>query len=334
MITEKKIFIKKIVVFMVILTLIIIILNAVYWKIVIEKKNVYRAEKAYLDVIQQNKTIDYAFFGDSHTRDAVNPAYINSSFNFGTGDENYIKTYYKIKRLLDNNDNNNNNIKIKMLFLEIDPHSFSPVLFDQQRVMSDIWLYSQFIPTNEIKRFTNKTTISIYLESNLPVLGNGEDFAVLLIKNHNMYRGWYNDTRNFSAGNKDKIAEKDIEEHFKETNKFADPIALEYFEKIILLADENKIPITIVRYPLSYEYNKELMKANFSEAEFYSKIIAIMNKHLKEYNKLDYHKIYENNSDYFADSHHLNGAGSIIFTKQLNIDNNIYNKEKAVKISN
>ena len=101
-----------------------------------------------------------------------------------------------------------------------------------------------------------------------------------------MYRGWYNDTRNFSAGNKDKIAEKDIEEHFKETNKFADPIALEYFEKIILLADENKIPITIVRYPLSYEYNKELMKANFSEAEFYSKIIAIMNKHLKEYNKL------------------------------------------------
>ncbi|MBI5392784.1 hypothetical protein HZA96_02850 [Candidatus Woesearchaeota archaeon] len=315
MITDQKLFLRKTAVFIIILVIIVIIINTAYWKIVIEKKNVYRAEKEYLDAIKQNKIIDYAFYGDSHARDSINPKYIDNSFNFGTGDENYIKTYYKVKKLLDNNK------EVKRIFLEIDPHSFSSAPLSKQRIMSDNWLYSQFIPIKEIKKITNKSIISIYLESYLPVLGNGEDFAVLFIgKQTDMYYGWYNDTRNFSAENKSLIAQKDRKEQFTENDAFLNPIALEYFEKTIKLVDENHIPITLVRFPLSYEYNQELKKINFPEAEFYNEIAAITNKHLKEYNLLDYHKTYENNSEYFSNSHHLNGAGSIIFSEKINKD--------------
>ena len=83
---ESKIkFMKRGVVFIIVFLVILIILNNLYINNIELKKTIYRRKIEWQEHKQKlfNNTLDYAFFGDSHITDALNPKYINNSFNFG-----------------------------------------------------------------------------------------------------------------------------------------------------------------------------------------------------------------------------------------------------------
>ena len=100
---EHKIkFAKRMALFLLILIVLILTINMIYSKFILEKITIYRLDKIYNQYINNltEKELDFAFLGDSHTMMASNPQYIPNSFNFGLGAENYIITYYKLRHIL------------------------------------------------------------------------------------------------------------------------------------------------------------------------------------------------------------------------------------------
>ena len=77
---------KQTVIFLMSFIIILSFLNIIYINFVLIKKAEYRKQMAYEQFINlPNKTLDFAFFGSSHTNDGVNPTFISNSYNYGGG---------------------------------------------------------------------------------------------------------------------------------------------------------------------------------------------------------------------------------------------------------
>ena len=300
---EHKIrFIKRMSLFLLILIILILIINTIYTKSLIEKTIVYRQEQIYQQYINSlpESKLDFAFFGDSHTVMAINPRYILNSFNFGVGAENYIATYYKLRKILDENEEN---------------------LFPR------LWFYSDFVSYNEIQKIRGSSIISLWIESNFPFIGVGDEFRFVINKPElaNMYLGWVENKGNFSkVENKVESATKDVRYRFGEQERISN-ISFEYFIKTIELAMENNIHIIFIKYPLTKEHDSVITKKNITKEDYYETIFDGINKTIENYSVLDYYDLYFNNPEYFGDSDHLNWKGAEVFSKRLSHDLNSFN---------
>ena len=103
---DKIKFVKKGILFLMILAIMILFLNVVYINAVQHKLISYRKELLYREDVDtfKNKEIEFAFFGSSHLTYAVNPLYIHNSYNFGINHGNYLEIYYKLKKLVEKDD--------------------------------------------------------------------------------------------------------------------------------------------------------------------------------------------------------------------------------------
>jgi hypothetical protein len=73
---------------------ILLILNGIYFKYIINKRIEYKKEKAYQEYLFNNNKIDFAFLGDSHTAWGMNTDDINNSYNYAANGGSYYKLYY------------------------------------------------------------------------------------------------------------------------------------------------------------------------------------------------------------------------------------------------
>jgi hypothetical protein len=308
-------FIKKSIIFFALLLLLINVMNIVYVKEVLEKKWLYRKEIIFQEYISSlsNKRINFAFFGDSHTSDDVNPKFIPGAFNFAPGGENYIKTYYKVKRIL-----YDDKVKINNLVLEVDLHTFSTLLTEKPYLFNDLYLYSKFVPYNEIKKIRDDSIITLWTEANFPFVGNGEEFSILLSGSEltEIYLGWTKNEKNFSLVNRTDVAYKKYKEHFEGKSRISD-LSFEYFMRILRLARKNNINVIFIKYPVSKEYDEVITQHNITKNDYYNRIFNSTESILGQSLVLDYYDIFFNSSDYFADSDHLNYVGAEIFSKRV-----------------
>src|SRR4030042_4444222 len=116
---QESIFVKKTVIFLSILLVIIAILNVLYIKFIQPQEIVERREAGYRNLIAnlEEPVIDFLFLGDSRVEGGINPLYIDrTSFNFATGGQSYIETYYLLKKMLEND-----NVKFNNIILQLDP---------------------------------------------------------------------------------------------------------------------------------------------------------------------------------------------------------------------
>jgi hypothetical protein len=314
---DNKKIIKKGLVLVISIILILLILNSFYIHLIEKNKIIFRKElewQNYRLELQDNK-LDYAFFGDSHARQDLNPEFINNSFNFGTSGEDYTETYYRILNLL-----KNDNIEINSFVLEIDSHSFSDKIRTNQRLFRNLHYYSDFVKLSKISEFRDESFLSVWIKSKFIVIGKGEEMISYLSSTEStqIKKGWTNSTRDFSKEkNKRKSAEARVNLLFSEEKKLLENRSLSHFLKIINLAEENNISIFLIMYPLSYEYNLELEKNNFSRKNHYEKLFYEIDKTGAKYKVLDYYNLFVNNPEYFDDSDHLNYNGAEILSKKV-----------------
>ncbi len=319
---EKLKFIKRSSLFLLIFFIILFILNTSYIHFIEKRKLVIRKEAEWQKFKSElpNNTLEYAFFGDSHARHSFNPRYLNNSFNFGTGGEDYIETYFKILKLL-----SKDKITIKNMVIEIDIHSFSAAMHYDKHLFRELYYYAKFVPITKIAELRNDSILSVFIRAKLPVIQKGAEIIRILAgggEKMPLYRGWVNFSGNFSTKNKEKIARDKFLHHFSDNPKLFQNKSVDYFLKILKLAKEKNISIIFIKYPLTREYDRELKEHNISRKKYYEHLFNIINKTGINYKVLDYYSLFFDKDGYFDDADHLNYIGAANLSVRIREDLN------------
>jgi len=310
MINEKVKFIWETSIFLAILIFCIFIINLFYIKkIEVEKLN-FKKEEDFQKYVKnlENREINYLFLGDSHTRDAVNPRYIDNSYNLGCASENYIKTYFKLKKAIKQDE-----IKIKNVILEIDLHT----LYYTANAEDVKFNFSY-------KNENNMALPSIIFNKLFLFIGHGNELFYLY--NHDIkteiYLGYTLRKINFANNNMQRIAKQKCYKHFN--GKYIQKNNMFYLLKTIQLAINNNIEINFIEYPISKAYDQETKNLRINRVEYYKNIFNEIDKAFPclKYKQFDYYDIFFNYDEYFSNSDHLNYKGAEVLSKQINIDLN------------
>lgn len=307
---KKEIF--RSIIFILILIIIFIIINQIYISYIQKEKEIFRSEKNWQEYISnpQNKNIDYGFFGDSHTLNAINPKYIPNSYNFASSGEDYIETYYKIKKLI-----SEDNIDIDVFILEIDPHTFSQTKDYKKYWFEPINYYSKYLSLKYISKYKEQTFFQTSILNYFPVIGNGREILNFLIKKPEItviYKGFSENKGDFSKNKPEEmkqLAKKRIEQHFP--NNTICKENLEYFINILKLLENKRI--ILLKYPITKNYKNEINHKMLNE---YINLIKYIEK---SYNieLIDYQNIYFEKNYFFANSDHLNYEGAKDLSEKL-----------------
>jgi len=312
---ENRIFIKKAAVFLLILILLVYIINSVYLNLVLPKKNFYKKEIIYQNYLEglPDKKIDFAFFGDSHAFHAANPNFIPNSFNFASGAENYIKTYYKLNSII-----NKDNVQVKTVILETDLQTFSTVFTKEPFLYNELELYSQFTPLEDIAKIRHISIVQAWIESHFSFLGRGKEYGILIKEPEftELSLGWMKNTGNLTNLNETAVSISNYKTTYSGQERISN-ISMEYFIKTIKLAEENNATIIFIKYPYSKEYDRVLKENNITSDNYYNYIFTQVNLTNVNYTILDYHDIFFNNPEYFGDPEHTNYIGSKILSERI-----------------
>lgn len=311
--TSHKQFIRGATLFVVYLALLMILLNIIYFDFFIQKKQLYRNEVAYRE--NQNH-IDTLFIGSSHTKDAVNPRYIDRSFNVATGGEiTYVLAYYKLRNIVEQDQT-----PIKNIVVEIDPHILNDRAYPRPIYIQDLWYWSDFFSYSEVAELISLSHPDYLAQSNLYFMNGARDFDIFFRKGQTSttYRGWVANENNLSnEPDPFEYALQYFQVTFQNTNEALNPTGASYLLNIAQLAEEQDISLYLIKYPLSPEYLEVIDASDFEQAEYYAEIYDLLDEHSISYELLDYQSYY-NHSSFFGDPGHLNSNTANEFSKLLN----------------
>jgi hypothetical protein len=289
--------VKKGILFSFILILLISGLNIVYLNIAQTNWEYFQEEKR-LDVFaQENNEVEYFFVGDSHVKQAIIENEIPNSYNFAVGGETFVESYYRLKDLIDSNQ-----LNIKNIMLQTDVHVF----FKKNESLFEENLYfEKFLTLKEMSVINNKNLISMYIYRYSPIIGLGN---MILRVYGNIF-------------DEDTIILDDVELDMKITYFQTDHInsnEIEYYFKIISLAETNNIPIILIQYPVAKKYHEELIKQNIPyRTEYFPYILSLLDSKNKDLPLLDYYDYFFENPNYFIDSGHLKLKPAKIFSEKV-----------------
>ncbi|MBW3018944.1 hypothetical protein KY329_02045 [Candidatus Woesearchaeota archaeon] len=302
---------------MIALIVIILIVNQIYINFIFTKNIIYRKEQNYQSFIKNKSSIEYVFFGDSHTHKGVDPEFLPGAYNYGLAGEQYKTVYLKLKKMLEQD-----KIKIKNAIFELDVQSFASAGRDEALSKSGLFFYLKTLPFLEAKKISGESLIAYWIRSNLLFIGNGEDLRFIFSKPKltKITAGWNGAmTKNFSVVvDKVNAGKKGVEGHFEREAISND--SLGFFLKSIQLARDNNISIIFVKYPVTEEYYHAFEAEIMPAEEFYSKIFSRIDEVLDSYSVLDYHSLFFGHPELFADTDHLNDKGAELFSKQISVE--------------
>ncbi len=261
------------------------------------------------------------FLGDSHPKYAINPKYIQDSFNYSSSGENYFQSFLKFKNITDKE-----LMDLDSLVIPLDFHSFSS--YRAERFLNE-WYWKDFEGFDEWPEFKGvKNTVRKIAAARYPVIDNGGEFIKYFIKRPELAeleKGWQRGVGDYSlAKNKEVIVKKRFDEQFKDSNYIND-FLFEYFLRIIDLAKEENIKVVLLKYPITEDYYFKFDKEMGSEESFYGQFEERLKD--KDVRILDFQKMYFDRPHYFFNADHLNETGAIDFSKLLNDE--LYKNEIA-----
>lgn len=309
MIEHKKKFAKKLIIFLAVLLIVVLALNTFYYGLVSSKKMVNRKEKEYQEHFATSNYVKYGFFGSSHTLDAINPQYIDNSFNFASNGDNYFKIYYRLKRALDDD------IKMDYVILETDLQTFSSLFDEPDNFLNDLFNLNNFVSYKELSKTSGKSIIEIFIRANFPFIGGGMDFFVNKTETP-VSLGWARHEFNLSAyNNVSDVTLQRVSRHF-DNKDLVSNLSFDYFKKTVSLAKENNIKVVFIKLPVSKEYDNVIILKKIDKSAYYNKIF----NSVEDYIVLDYYTLFFDNSDYFRDPDHLNYVGAEVLSKKVSED--------------
>jgi hypothetical protein len=304
---------KTIALFIILFVLLLLLINIAYDKLVIAKKLQYKEEQSFQDCKAKND-VHYLFMGDSYTDFAVHPQYIPQSFNLAFPSNTYIENYVKLKKTVEKD-----NVTPQVLFLEIDPHSFSSYMLERvvTPLRSDPWYYRKYMSLPDLARLSNQSLVKTTILATFPFIGNGEDFLIPKTSSGS-YLGWTNRTDDFSLANKTAVAEERIQQQYVGVQRL-DPLLIDYYQKTLIFAREHNITVILVRYPQTRTYQETLTAYNISTDPDMQEILAI-GRQEGVTTFWDYSNSYLDNASFFENADHLNWKGAVVFSQRLNAD--------------
>ena len=249
------------------------------------------------------KDSKYIVLGHSHPECAFNDSLISDFSNFGKSGESYFYTYFKMKKILEQNEN------LKTIFIEFSNN--------QIEIEMDKWIWNDEFITNRYPIFSP----FMDLKDNWMLLNNnpsGFIKSLSLSLKHNFSNIAENDfeytnniggylylkrdrTDSLIACQKKMPLKKLSSNNLSYQN-------LEYLDKIIKYCKERNVKIYLIRSPLNHNYKgftnerdfQNLLSSKYSDIEF-----------------LDFSRFPLKNSE-FGDLEHLNYRGARKFSTWFN----------------
>lgn len=309
---------KKGIIFLIVLIIIILILNLFYINFVFNEKNIHRNYEQFLQTDKNNLKI--IFFGDSHPARAINPKYINKSFNFAVPSEIYEQTFIKVKWILENYPT------VDTFVIPYDYHSFnsyrSNPYYDKKH-----WL--NFISVKSLSKLSNSSQFAIMVDKYLPIIGKGTEILSYVKNKENkteIYLGWQKETKEFTDNeNMTKSAINRVDSQLVGYPDIKDKKLFNSFIKTIYLLEKNDKKIILIKYPLTEEYLSAVKKKGLNNTSFYQEEQYLL-ENIKKLYILDYQDYFSKNKTIFSDQDHLNDKGAKVFSKKVNEDLKELNK--------
>jgi len=259
-----------------------------------------------------DKNISTLICGDSHPMSSLDDKVISNSVNICLSSECYYYTYYKLRKIL-NNDNN-----IKYILLGMSFHSFEKnydkQIFETKKIKEMYPIYFLILENSE-KVYLVKKNPTGFLGS-IPYIIKEAIITFLKPNEYNNYPFWgyYRISENTNLSNANIKAA--IERHYHDTDSgllqdFSD-IQLEYLMKILNICTKKNIQLYLANTPISNEYFSKIPEKfinhyyNITKKLEFSKNVKI----------LDYHN-YQLPQNCYGDADHLNSNGAKIISEEI-----------------
>ncbi len=266
-----------------------------------------RVEKLILD-----KNVSTLICGDSHPMSALDDKIIPNSISTTLSSESYYYTYYKLKKILYNENN------LKYILLGISFHSFTKSydnqIYETEKIKNT---YSKYflILENKEKLYLLKKNSAGLLKS-IPYIFKEAIITFLRSNKYTNYPFWGYFRGSENTNLNDETIRAAINRHYYDTDsgllqKFSE-FQVEYLMKIVDLCSEKNIQLYLINTPVSDEY---LSKIPEKFINYYYNIVRKLkfNKNLKI---LDWHN-HQLPKNCFGDGDHLNSNGAEIFSKKI-----------------
>jgi len=314
---DKKKFVRRALVFIIILALAIVFINTLYDKLITKRTIRYRLEDLFQEHLSTlpDSTIDYIFLGDSHTVSGVNPRFIENSYVLGAGGASYVEHYLQVRKIIEIDKVNIKNI---VLTRELDDFMiFSDPIWD-------IWYFKDYFSYRELSRLQNKSWVKIFFKSNFPWMGLGRNFFHLAAPQKILYKGWQYSEGNFSTWDKEEAGAAAVYDRFTDNrftnNQRFNPLSIEGYQEILKLAKKHNINIIFITYPVAAEYAQQIKVQKVVVEEYWKKVDDITHAITTNYETLDYFSFFFEDSDFLRNPEHLNYQGAEVLSRQIAID--------------
>jgi len=298
---------KKSMAFVITALLVVILINLAWNSKIISQHAIVQNEISLQDYLSENhdRVVEHGFFGDSHVYHGIDAQHFKKGFNFGIVGENYVKTYFKLRDLLDRN------ISFENIYLQFDLHTFSPSNVKNGVLMSNLWHYHKITSYSEIRSLTNMSYSDYFIKSYMPMIGRGSYLIRLLRPEGDSFR-----SADLSKRDMDFIASSNIKEQF-EMGTDVSKLSVVYLIKTIELAEEHDIEVHLIMYPVSEAYYEAAVDIGLEHSTFLKGIHGAVEKNTGPVSLMDYHELYYDHPEYFYDSNHLNIRGADLFSEYL-----------------
>ncbi|MGM5481612.1 MAG: hypothetical protein ACQESE_04350 [Nanobdellota archaeon] len=310
----------KILLFIIVISIVFLSLNSIYKSFVFDTMDIYEYEDSYQEFLSSNTTdIQYAFIGDSHTKENIDSSQFVKSYNFGFQGENPADTYYKYKRSIEDN------VSSKVVILQLDTHMFSRNLDGPQDILKPYHYFLEFVPLSQVSELKEIPETQLYLRKNFFLFGNGWSFVQYWFRNVELKDEedlWRDSKSRNNVGSLQKIASDRCYELFgdKHPNDLS-TIYMEFFLKTLALAEDKNSTIVFVSHPVTRFYDDEIQKYGFDRQKFNEELFDAIHDEIGEnYIYLDYYELYYGKPYYFRDSDHLRYDTKREFTSRLKND--------------
>ncbi|MFH2143958.1 MAG: hypothetical protein ABIJ97_16150 [Bacteroidota bacterium] len=253
--------------------------------------------------------------GDSHIMNGIDPRQIKNSFNYGSGEESYIQTYYKIKNIVEIQ-----NFMPEYIILSIDPSSFSS--FRATKINNEEY-WTKYLDYYEIAAILENNSIVYGKITGKYFSYTGECYVFMKYifsrrkERAEIFKGYKPKFEDLSLQkNIDKTCKDRAYLYLNHRNQFDEGLKI-YFNKILKFCETNKIKIILIKMPLSESYIK-YVETLIDIEDNYNEIINLTSDVTCVYKIIDYQNIFFRDNSKFQNPDHLNDKGALELSKLIN----------------
>ncbi len=258
----------------------------------------------------QQEEFTYLFMGDSHTAQSVDTTIITNAFNYAVGGESNIRTYYKLKNLLDKN----KKPLFKTIVFSNDLLTFTTTVSQLEKSSAYYVRYINYWELGSIKNKRVKYLLDYLKHRFFPYAG--------FVQSKCLNRG----KKQFILEEKNKATweetlEKDAYTLLKQVaidkrSSLYNATSVAYVKKTLDLCHANNLQVLFIKYPVTRYFKEAAQQIAPNKLLQHSPIDSLIQLYPNT-KQLDLSNPLVNDIHYFTDNHHLNLKGKKAFSKLL-----------------